>query len=291
MSEPAPSLAPVTPPRPRASIPWIENRAPRGWLRLATVRELWSFRELAYALALKDLSVRYKQTFFGIAWAVLQPVLAVIVFTVLFDRLVGVPADGLPYAVFAYAGMILWLYVAGATTAAALSLVDNRELVSKVYFPRGLAPLAAVVPGLVDLAASLAILVVLMVVYGVTPGIAVLLTPLWIAAAALVAIAVGFSLCALNVKYRDVKHALGLGIQLWFFATPVVYPSSLVESAWRYVYALNPMVGIVDGFRWSVLGAPAPGGEVLVSLGAAVVLAVAGVLWFHRVERHVADLI
>lgn len=271
--------------------PWIENRAPRGWLPRVSPRELWSFRDLAYALALKDLSVRYKQTFFGIAWAGLQPLLAVVIFTIVFGRLVGVPTEGLPYTVFAYAGMALWLYVAGSTTAASLSLVDNRELVSKIYFPRGLAPLAAVAPGLVDLAASLGILVVFMAVYGVAPGIAVVLVPVWIVLAAIVALSVGLSLSALNVKYRDVKHALGLGIQLWFFASPVVYPSSLVEGDWRYVYALNPMSGVLDGFRWSALNAPAPGDELLVSLVVAGVLLVLGLVYFHRVERHAADLI
>ena len=275
----------------RVENPWVENRAPRGWLPRVAVGELWAFRDLAYALALKDLSVRYKQTFFGVAWAVLQPLLAVLLFTIIFGRLVGLPGDGLPYAVFAYAGMALWLYVAGGTTAASLSLVDNRELVSKVYFPRGLAPLAAVVPGLIDLAASLTILVVFMAAYGVAPGAAVVLVPAWILLAGLAALGVGLSLSALNVKYRDVKHALGLGIQLWFFASPVVYSSSLVEGDWRYVYALNPVAGVLDGFRWSALGAPAPGPELAVSLGVLALLLVGGIVYFHRVERHAADMI
>lgn len=271
--------------------PWIENRAPSGWLPRLDFRELWTFRELAYALALKDLKVRYKQTFFGVAWSVLQPVLAVVVFTVIFGRLAGLPADGIPYPVFAYAGMAIWLYVSTSTSTAALSLVDNRELVSKVFFPRGLAPLAAIAPGLVDLGVALPILAVLMIPYGVAPGLELLLLPAWIAAAAAVALAVGLWLSALNVKYRDVKHMLGFGLQLWFFASPVVYSSSLVEGDWQYVYALNPMVAVLEGFRWSVIGGPAPGGGALVSGLVVVLLLGGGLVFFHRVERYAADLI
>jgi lipopolysaccharide transport system permease protein len=270
---------------------WIENRAPRGWLPRLDLREFWGFRELAYALALKDLKVRYKQTFFGIAWSVLQPVIAVVVFTVIFGRLAGLPAGGLPYPVFAYAGMSIWLYVSTSTSTAALSLVDNRELVSKVFFPRGLAPLAAIVPGLVDLGVALPILAALMVAYGVAPGLELLLLPAWIAAAAGVALGVGLWLSALNVKYRDVKHMLGFGLQLWFFASPVVYASSLVEGDWRFVYALNPMMTVLDGFRWSVAGGPTPGGEALVSGLMVLLLLGGGLVFFHRVERYAADLI
>jgi lipopolysaccharide transport system permease protein len=284
------SAAPAVPER-GPSAPWVENEARGGWLPRIDLRELWSYRELALALARKDLSVRYKQTFFGIAWAVLQPVLAVLVFTVIFDRLAGLPADGIPYPVFAYAGTALWLYVASSVSAAALGLVDNRELVAKVYFPRGLAPLAAVAPSLVDLGAALVVLAVLMAAYGVAPGPELVLFPAWVAAAALVALAVGLFLSALNVKYRDVKHALGFGLQLWFFGSPVVYASSLVSGDWRFLYALNPMVTVLDGFRWSVIGGPAPGAEALVSAAVAVAVLAGGLVYFHRVERFAADLI
>jgi len=270
---------------------WIENRAPSGRLPHLGLREFWSYRELAYALALKDLKVRYKQTFFGVAWSVLQPVIAVVVFTVIFGRLAGLPADGLPYPLFTYAGMAIWLYVSTSTSTAALSLVDNRALVSKVYFPRGLAPLAAIVPGLVDLAVALPILAVLMIAYGVAPGLELLLLPAWIAAAAALALGVGLWLSAMNVKYRDVKYMLGFGLQLWFFASPVVYSSSLVEGEWRFVYALNPMMTVLDGFRWSVVGGPTPGSEALVSGLVVLLLLAGGLLFFHRVERYAADLI
>ena len=270
---------------------WIENRPPSGWLPRLDLREFWGFRELAFALALKDLKVRYKQTFFGVAWSVLQPVIAVVVFSVIFGRLAGLPADGLPYPVFAYAAMAIWIYVSTSTSTAALSLVDNRGLVSKVYFPRGLAPLAAIVPGLVDLGVALPILAVLMIAYGVAPGPELLLLPAWVAAAAAVALAVGLWLSALNVKYRDVKYILGFGLQLWFFASPVVYSSSLVEGDWKFVYALNPMATVLGGFRWSVVGGPAPGSEALVSGLVVVLLLSGGLVYFHRVERYAADLI
>lgn len=270
---------------------WVENRAPQGWLPRVDPRELWSYRELAMALALKDLKVRYKQTYFGVAWSILQPVLAVAIFTLIFGRLARLPADGLAYEVFAYAGMALWLYVAASTSAAALSLVDNRELVSKVYFPRILAPIAALLPALVDFAVALPILAGLALYHGELPGAAILLLPLWLVAAILVAGAMGLWLAALNVKYRDVKYGLAFALQVWFFATPVVYSSSLVEGDWRYVYALNPMTAVLDGFRWSAIGGPAPGAEVGVSAVVALLALLGSVVYFQRVERHAADVI
>lgn len=269
---------------------WIENRPGGGWGTIS-LREIWDYRELGASFAIKDLRVRYKQTFFGVAWAVIQPLLAVLLFSVIFGRLAGLPADGIPYPVFAFAGMTLWLYFASSVTAASQSLVGNRDLVSKVYFPRALAPGAAVLPGLVDLAISLVVLVVFMAVYTVAPGPAIILLPLWLLFAVGVAFATSLLLSALNVKYRDVKFVLGFLMQVWLFASPVVYASSLVEGNWQYLYALNPMVGVLDGFRWSVVGTPAPGADVFVSLGVGVVLFVSGAVYFRRVESYFADLI
>jgi lipopolysaccharide transport system permease protein len=272
---------------------WVENRPGGGWGSLA-LRDLWDYRELGLSFAIKDLKVRYKQTFFGVAWAVLQPLVAVLIFSVLFGHYAGLPADGIPYPVFAFAGMSIWLYFASSVTAASGSLVGNRDLVSKVYFPRALAPGAGVLPGLVDLAISLGVLAVFMAVYTVAPGPALLLLPLWVLFAVEVAFATSLWLSALNVKYRDVKFVLGFLVQVWFFATPVVYSISLVEGKGQYaqyVYALNPMVGVVDGFRWSVVGAPAPGAEVLVSVAVAIALLVTGGLYFRRVEGEFADYI
>jgi lipopolysaccharide transport system permease protein len=270
---------------------WVENRAPSGWLPTLDVRELWRFRELAIVLAGRDLRVRYKQTALGVSWAVLQPLVAAAIFTIVFGRLAGLPSDGLPYAVFVYSGLVVWAYFAGGLESVSQSLVRDRELVTRTYFPRILAPGAGVIPGLVDLAVSLVVLGAFMVVYEVSPGPELVLLPLWVFAALIVLLGAGLWLSALNVRYRDVRHTLTFIVQIWLFASPVVYSSSLVEGAWRYVYALNPMVAVIDGFRWSAVGTPAPGAPALVSLGVTVVLLVSGVVYFLRAERRFADVI
>jgi lipopolysaccharide transport system permease protein len=270
---------------------WVENRPPARWAPELDLGELWAYRELGTSFALRNLKVRYKQTFFGVAWALLQPLLAVLIFSIIFGRLAGLPADDIPYPVFVYAGMTIWLYFSGSVTSAAQSLVDNRDLVSKVYFPRIIAPAAAVMPGVVDLAISLVVLGVFLAIFDVAPSAPVVLVPVWVLATTVLSFAVGLWLSALNVKYRDVKHVLGFLLQVWLFASPVVYSSSLVEGTWRYLYALNPLVAILDGFRWSVAGGPAPGAPALVSLLVAVVVLMTGLVYFRRVERGFADLI
>ena len=270
---------------------WVENRPSTKWLPRLNLRELWLYRELAYFLALRDLKLRYRQTFFGITWAILQPLAGVAIFSVVFGRLVDVPSDGIPYPVFVYAGLVIWTYFSTGLERASVSLVDKAELVTKVYFPRLLAPLAAVLPGLLDLGISLAILGVFMALWTVGPGTAIALLPLWILAAVAVTAGAGFWLAALNVQYRDVQHTLTFISQVWLFATPVVYASSVFEGAWRYVFALNPLVGALDGFRWSLLDGPPPGTEDLLSLGVGVVLLAGGALYFQRFERRFADVI
>jgi lipopolysaccharide transport system permease protein len=274
-----------------ADRPWTENRPSSGWLPRLDVGELWTYRELALALAKKDLSVRYKQTFFGIAWALLQPVLAVLIFTVIFGRLARLATDGIPYTVFSYAGMILWLYTSSAVNGAAQSLVGSTDLITKIYFPRLIAPVAAILPGLVDLAIAFLLLVGLMIAFGVGPGAAVVLLPLWVLAAVAVALAVAIPLSALNVRYRDVRVALPLLLQVWLFASPVAYSSSLVEGGWRYVYAINPVATVLDGFRWSLVGGPAPGPEGLVSAAVVLVIGFTGLVYFRHAERSFADVI
>jgi len=270
---------------------WTENRAPAGWLPRLDIRELWRFRELALVLALRDLKVRYKQTVFGLAWVIIQPLAAVAIFTVVFGRLAGLPSEGLPYAVFVYSGLVLWGYFSGALDSVAQSLVQNRDLVTKTYFPALVAPLALALPGLVDLLVSLAVVAVVMAAYGVAPSFALVLLPLWIVACLLVVLAAGLWLSALNVRYRDVRHTMTFLVQVWLFASPVVYASSLVEGAWRYLYAVNPMVTVLDGFRWSLVDGPAPGGEALVSLAVVAFLLAGGLVYFLRAERRFADLI
>jgi lipopolysaccharide transport system permease protein len=270
---------------------WTVNSPPSRWWPRLDLRELLAYRELAVAFAIKDLRVRYKQTFFGVAWAVLQPLLAVLIFSVVFGRIARLPTDGTPYPVFVYSGMAIWLYFSSSMTAAAQSLVENRDLVTKVWFPRLLAPLAAVFPPLVDFGISLAVLAVFIAAYGVVPGPELALLPFWILAAVVLALATGLWLSALNVKYRDVRHVLPFLVQVLFFASPVVYSSSNLYGSWRWVFALNPVVALIDGFRWSVTSGPAPGLEALVSLGVGSMVLLSGVAYFHRLEQFFGDLI
>jgi lipopolysaccharide transport system permease protein len=242
-------------------------------------------------LAGRDLRVRYKQTVLGVAWAVLQPLVAAAIFTIVLGRLASVPSDGLPYVLFVYSGLVIWTYFAGGLEGVSQSLVRDRDLVTRTYFPRILAPSAGTIPGLVDLAVSLVVLSVMMAATGVSPGPELVLLPFWVLTAMLVLLGAGLWLSALNVRYRDVRHTLTFIVQVWFFASPVVYPSSLVEGGWTYVYALNPMVAVIDGFRWSVVGTQAPGAQALVSLGVTVALLISGVIYFLRAERRFADVI
>jgi ABC-type polysaccharide/polyol phosphate export permease len=269
---------------------WVENRPARG-LRRLDLHELWGYRELAGFLALRDLKVRYKQAAFGVAWAIVQPLATVAVFTVVFNRLASVQSEGIPYPVFALAGLTLWTYVSNGVNRATLSLVGNPALVTKVYFPRILAPIASVLPALVDLAISLILLGVLIPVYGAKLSGAAATLPVWIIGASATAMGVGLILGTLNVRYRDVNQGIAFFIQLWLFLSPVAYASSSVPEGWRWVYALNPMVGWIDGLRWAVLGAPWPGLRLLVSVVSTLVVCTLGVAYFQAAERRFADVI
>lgn len=270
---------------------WVENRAAGGWLPRLDVAEAWASREIAVVLASRNIRIRYKQTFFGVAWALIQPLAAVAIFTLVFGRLAQVPSEGIPYPVFVYSGLVVWFYFSQSATLASESLAQYRELVTKVYFPRILAPLAAVVPGLVDLAISLVAVGIFMAIYGVAPGAAIVLLPFWILALVIVTFGLGTWLSALNVQYRDVRNALAFLLQLWFFASPVVYGSSLLEGGWGVLLALNPLVGLLEGFRWSLVGGPFPGPEALISLGTGIVVLISGITYFGRAQRRFADLI
>ena len=269
---------------------WVENRAPTGWHKV-DMRELWAYRELVAFLAVRDVKVRYKQAALGMLWAVLQPLAGALVFTVVFDRIANLPSDGIPYPVFAFVGVMVWTYFTTSVQTAMASLVGNVGLVTKVYFPRMAAPIAAVLPGLLDMGVSLVILAVLLVVYGVTPGLALLALPLCIAVLVALAFGVGLILATLNVRYRDVKGVSSLLLQLWLFASPVAYASSVVEGRWGPLYDLNPMAGLIDAFRWSLLGTEAPSLDALASLGVLVALLVVGLAVFAREERRFADII
>ena len=270
---------------------WVENAPSHAWLPRVDVAELWASRELVLILALRNVKVRYKQTTLGVAWALVQPLAGVAIFTIVMRRLANVPSEGIPYPVFAFAGLAVWTYFASAATAAAESLAQYRELVTKVYFPRLLAPLAAILPGLIDLGISIVAVGVFMAIFGVRPSWAIVLLPLWVVAAAVTTFGVGVWLSALNARYRDVRNGLGFLLQIGLFATPVVYPSSLVHGSARLLLYVNPVAGVVEGFRWSLIGAPRPGLEALVSLATALLVLSAGIVYFARVERRLADFI
>ena len=270
---------------------WVENAPSRGWLPRLDVAELWASRELVLILALRNIKIRYKQTVLGVGWAILQPLAGVAIFTVVMRRLAHLPSEGVPYPVFVYAGLAVWLYFANGTNMAAESLAQYRDLVTKVYFPRLLAPLAAILPSLIDLGISMLAVGVFMAIFGVAPGWAIVLLPVWIIAAVATTFGVGVWLSALNARYRDVRNALTFLLQIWLFATPVAYPSSLVHGGWRFLLYLNPVAGVVTGFRWSLVGAQRPGLAALVSLASGLVVLASGLVYFARVERRLADFV
>ena len=269
---------------------WTENRPTRG-LRAVRLHELWEYRELAFFLALRDVKARYKQAAFGIAWAIMQPVAGVVLLTLVFREVAGVDSEGIPYPLFALVGYLAWTYFASTVTAATVSLVANSALVTKTYFPRLAAPASALLPGLVNLAPGLLVLGALIVYYGDAPGAALLALPLCMLGMMVAALGVGLLLTTLNVKYRDVGSVIGTLLQLWLLASPVAYPTSLVPEAWRLLYSANPMVGVIESFRWSVLGGSLPVAEVLVSAASAAGLLMAGLVYFASAERRFADLI
>ena len=263
----------------------------RGWLKL-NLRELWEYRELLYFLVWRDIKVRYKQTALGAAWAILQPVMTMVVFSVFFGRLAKVPSDGIPYPVFAYTALLPWQLFAYALTESANSLVGSQNLIKKVYFPRLVVPIAGVLAGLVDFAIAFVVLLGLMVYYGIRPGPAIVVLPVFVLFAVVTALSVGLWLSALNVEFRDVRYTIPFLTQFWMFATPVAYPSSLVPAKWRALFGLNPMSGVVEGFRWALLGkATNPGPLLWVSIAAVVVLLVGGLAYFRRMEKTFADVV
>ena len=256
------------------------------------MRELWKYRELLYFLTWRDLKVHYKQTALGAAWAVIQPLFMMIVFSVFFGRLARVPSDGVPYPVFTFCALLPWQVFANALTASSNSLVSNQNLITKVYFPRLVVPISAVLGGLVDFAIAFVILIGMLVFYGIVPGWQIVALPAFILFAVMTALAVGLWLSALNVQYRDVRYTINFLIQFWLFATPVAYPSSIIPAQWRVLYGLNPMAGVVEGFRWCLLSQrESPSLLVLVSALVVLVLLVGGLFYFRRMEQDFADVV
>jgi lipopolysaccharide transport system permease protein len=273
------------------STPVLILRPSRGFVRL-NLRDVWTYRELLYFLVWRDVKVRYKQTALGAAWAILQPVMTMVVFSVFFGRLAKMPSDGIPYPVFAFAALLPWQLFAYALSESSNSLVGSQNLITKVYFPRLVIPIAAVLAGLVDFAIASVILLGLMWYYAITPTGAVILLPFFVLFAIVTALAVGLWLSSLNVKYRDVRYTIPFLTQLWLFATPVAYPSSLVPEKFRALLGLNPMAGVVEGFRWALLGkAEAPGPMLVVSIAAVVLLLIGGLTYFRQTEKTFADVV
>lgn len=277
------------------SIPTVVIQPSRGWAAL-NLRAVWEYRELLYFLVWRDIKVRYKQTALGVAWIVLQPVVSMVIFSLLFGQLLNVPSGDVPYPIFAYAALLPWNYFAGALTRSSQSLVGSAHLITKVYFPRLIIPISGVLSGLVDFAIAFLVLIGLMVFYGITPTLAVLLLPAFLLLAVLTALGFGLWLGALNVRFRDVNYLVPFLVQIWMYLTPVIYGSTLIPERFRFLLALNPMTGVVEGFRWALLGerlaeTQSPGLLFLISIGITVVVLVSGAVFFRRTERTFADII
>ena len=265
---------------------------PQSGLGSLDVAALWEYRELLYFLVWRDVKVRYKQTFIGAGWAIFQPAMSMAIFTVVFGNFANMPSDGLPYPVFAYTALLPWTYFSQALSRSGAGLVNNANLITKVYFPRLLIPLGDVIAPAVDFLFAFLVLLGLMAWFGIAPTWGVLTLPLFFLLAMLTALAIGLWLSPLNAKYRDVGHTIPFLIQFWMFASPVVYPVSLIPESWRLVYSLNPMVGVIEGFRWALLGKENPDfALMLVSVAVVLVLLAGGIVFFKRMERTLADLI
>ena len=280
ISRPAPVLLPATIIRPSPA-----------WAALQ-LREVWRYRELLFFLVWRDIKVRYKQTALGAAWAVMQPLFAMVVFTVFFGRLAKVPSDGLPYPLFSYAALLPWQLFANALIQSSNSVVAGERLITKVYFPRLVIPLASVLSSVVDFAVAFVIVLGMMAWYGVAPAWTILTLPLFFFLTLVTALAAGLWLAALNVEYRDVRYTVNFLVQLWLFASPVAYSSTLVPEPWRPLYGLNPMAGVIEGFRWALLGRTAPPGAMLaVSTAITALILVGGLYYYRRMEKTFADVV
>jgi lipopolysaccharide transport system permease protein len=274
-----------------SSLPVISIRPPREWVPL-DMGELWEYRDLLYLLTWRNLKVRYKQTVLGGAWAIIQPLTGALIFSVIFGHLAKLPSQGIPYPLFAYCGLVPWTYFSNSVTQASNSLVENERMIKNVYFPRIFVPVSAILSNLLDLFIALLVLLAMMIYYGVSPSPLILLTPLFTVLVVITALGASVWLSAFNVMYRDVRYAVPFLIQIWLFLSPVAYSSSLIPERWQTIYALNPMAGVVDGFRTALLGQQfAVTALFLVSILSTVLLTVAGLYYFQRVEQAFADVV
>lgn len=286
-------LATTAPLSPRTDdVPMIRIEPSKGWVSLR-LRELWEYRELLYFLVWRDVKVRYKQTVLGAAWAIIQPFFTMVVFSVFFGNLAGIPSDGIPYPVFSYTALVPWTFFASGLSQASNSLVGGARLIKKVYFPRLAMPIATVLSGIVDFVLAFIVLIGMMLVYGIVPTVNTLWLPIFLLLALVTSLGTGLWLSAMNVQFRDVRYAVPFITQFWMFATPIAYPSSLIEnSLLRTLYGINPMAGVVEGFRWALLATDTPPGPiVIVSSLAALALLVSGAFYFRRMEKTFADVV
>ena len=273
------------------ALPVLRIRPSKGWVSLK-LGELWQYRELLYFLIWRDIKVRYKQTALGAAWAIIQPVMTMVVFSLFFGKLGKIPSDGVPYPIFSYAALVPWTFFANGLAQSSNSLVGSSNLITKVYFPRLAIPIATVLSGVVDFLLAFVVLVAMMLYYGVVPTANALWLPCFLLLAVAISLGVGLWLSALNVEFRDVRYVVPFLAQFWLFATPVAYPSSLLHEPWRTIYGLNPMVGVVEGFRWALLGTDTrPGPSVAASAVAALLILAGGAFYFRRMEKTFADVV
>lgn len=272
-------------------LPILRIEPSRGWVSLK-LHELWEYRELLYLLTWRDVKVRYKQTVLGAAWAIIQPFFTMVVFSLFFGKLAKVPSDGIPYPIFSYAALVPWMFFANGLSQSSNSLVGSANLITKVYFPRLIIPISTVISGVIDFVLAFIVLLGMMLYYGMVPTWNILWLPLFLILAFVAALAVGLWFSALNVEYRDVRYVIPFITQFWMFATPIAYPSSLLSEPWRTIYGLNPMVGVIEGFRWALLGTDTrPGLVIAASALASLILLIGGAFYFRRMEKNFADVI
>jgi homopolymeric O-antigen transport system permease protein len=278
-------------PSPADNLPVIRIESSKGWVSLK-LYELWEYRELLYFLVWRDVKVRYKQTVLGAAWAIIQPFFSMLVFSLFFGRLAKVPSDGVPYPIFSYTALVPWMFFSNGLSQASSKLVGSADLLKKVYFPRLAIPIATVLSGVLDFALAFLVLLGMMLYYGVIPTVNILWLPLFLLLALATSLGVGLWLSVMNVQFRDVQYVVPFLTQLWLFATPIAYPSSLLSEPWRTLYALNPMVGVVEGFRWALLGTDtSPGPMIAVSTLISLTLLIGGAFYFRRMEKTFADIV
>ena len=268
----------------------IKIQPAKAWVGLK-LGELWEYRELLYFLVWRDIKIRYKQTVLGASWAVIQPVFTMIVFSIFFGKLGKIPSDGIPYPIFSFAALVPWVFFSNALSQSSNSVVGSSNLITKVYFPRLVIPLSSVGSGLIDFLLAFLVLIVMMAGYGIVPTANILWLPVFVLFALLTALGAGLWLSALNVQFRDVRYVIPFLTQFWLFATPIAYPSSLLAEPWRSIYGCNPMVGVVEGFRWVLLGSGYPGASLWFSGGVSAALVISGLYYFRKMEKTFADIV